>query len=98
MTFLPVGVKTLHFLGRVETLGRDLREVFNAIFGEELIDVASKVRHATGATDKMRAFYCDKTIEIVQRNYSADFEQLGYGMSPKWTQNMIAKVGNQMEG
>lgn len=98
MTFLPVGVKTLHFLGRVETLDRDLREVFNAIFGEELIDVASKVRHATGAADKMRAVYCDKAIEIVQRNYRADFEQLGYGMSPKWKQSRMAKAGSQIEG
>lgn len=98
VTFLPVGIDALHFLGRVENLHGDLREVFRAIFREELPDVASKVHHATGASDKMREFYCDTAVEIVQRNYQADFQQLGYEMSPKWTQSLIAKADSQIEG
>lgn len=89
VTFLPLGVEQLHFLGRVENLDDDLREVFRTIFGEELPDVASKIRHATGATEKMKSLYCPESVEIVQRNYRADFEQLGYPQSPEWTQSML---------
>lgn len=34
--------------------------------------------HATGASRKVAEFYCDETVELVQRIYAEDFELFGY--------------------
>jgi hypothetical protein len=88
VTFIPIGADQLHFLGRVESLDEDLRRVFRDVFHDETVAVASKVRHATGATERMKSLYCKATVEIVQRVYRADFADLGYPTWPDWARSL----------
>ncbi len=84
VTFMPMGVSMLHFIGRVERLTQDLGQVYQHLFGEPLPQVMNKVGHATGASERTRALYDAESAAIVQKHYLADFEQLGYPLEPPW--------------
>jgi hypothetical protein len=73
------------FLGRFESFHDDLVSVIDRLgmsAPEELL--SKRTAHTTNARDKIAEYYDDESVELVQRIYSRDFEQLGYGFDPRF--------------
>lgn len=81
---IPSGVGQLHFVGRVESLRKDLEEILRRVQGGPCDTPRSWTRHATGATSRLKELYCAESIEIVRDLYAHDFTAFGYSDQPDW--------------
>jgi len=65
------------FLGSVENLGTDLREMlWRAFEGEVALDIP--MTNSTNSSSKVGEYYTQREIDMVQDLYKADFEAFGY--------------------
>lgn len=65
------------FIGSVENLGADLREILlRAFHGESTVDVP--VTNSTNSSAKVAAFYTQREVALVRDLYKEDFEAFGY--------------------
>jgi hypothetical protein len=72
-----VGFERLDFVGRVETMERDVAHVMHAIFGRADARTG-KTSPPTGAAQRVGEHYDDTARGIVRELYRADFERFGY--------------------
>lgn len=75
---LLLPVAAFDFIGRTERLEADLAQVLTRIFGETEPDEIESRGRRTGASDRVAQFYTAEALEIVNRLYARDFEELGY--------------------
>lgn len=85
---IPCGVDKLHYVGRVESLAHDMRQIASRI-GEGTGPIRNIVWHGTGASSKLRELYCSETFEIVQHLYAVDFAAFGYPIEPAWASEWV---------
>lgn len=74
-----IPVEQFDFIGKVETLDQDLAEIKRRIRPDLEQPVTSFKRNATGAGDKLRHYYDDELIALVQELYRDDFSTFDYG-------------------
>jgi len=78
-SILLLPVAEFDFVGRVESLDRDLNYILRRLNGSaEGADINPVFSNATGAEEKLASFYCEKTANLVEKLYHRDFELLGY--------------------
>lgn len=84
---LPVRVDQIHFIGKVENLDNDLRQVMNRIYGEGVYQESLTRQHGrTDSTGKMMQYYDRKLLDRVYQLYQLDFASFSY---PKdWSVNI----------
>lgn len=79
---LMLGCVDYHFIGKVETLKEDLHRMLRLLFGPAgsgyLVDEKNLSPARTRASDKLREYYDDETVDYVRNRYQADFVALGY--------------------
>jgi hypothetical protein len=77
--FVP---ERLDFVGKIETMSRDLQNVLSCIWPDILFSqVFSHAPHATAANVHARSVYTEGLIERVVRLYRHDFEAFQYDLS-----------------
>lgn len=78
VALMLIPVEQLDFIGKTESLERDLAEIKRRIRPELEQPVTSFRGNATSAGDKLRAYYDAECIALVRELYRADFEIFGY--------------------
>lgn len=90
-SILLVPVSEFDFIGKVETLDRDLLSVLETLArksagknsGSSDCEKINEVRsNATGANSKLARYYNEESTALVQSLYAKDFELLGYAKEP----------------
>jgi hypothetical protein len=66
------------FIGRVESLERDLSEVLGRLFGLRAVAASQRRGTTTNATDRLAEAYGPEQRQIIARLYRRDFELFGY--------------------
>lgn len=85
---IPIGFDALHFIGRVESLESDLRQIMARIGGAREDRLHSWDPHRTNASERLASLYCGESLDIVRRCYRDDFLGLGYEQYPQWAQGL----------
>lgn len=78
-TLLLIPQAEFDFIGRVETLERDLAHVLASLGGE--VPVRPMLDNATGAAARLREYYDARTIDQVRELFREDFERFDYPQS-----------------
>lgn len=74
-------LKDFDLIGKVESLDKELPLVLKKIFGDDnLPEFKSYNTHSTNATTKIKDYYSDKDLLIVNKLYENDFLELDYKM------------------
>jgi hypothetical protein len=78
--FLTFALANYDFVGRLETIGRDFRELSRRIKGPgfEAAMVEEDPLHATGASSKRSRYYTPALYALVYDIYRQDFDSFGY--------------------
>ncbi len=69
---------TFDFVGRFESLDRDLPKVLGRIRDDFETFVASDKRNATSAAEKLDEFYTPELSDLVYAKYRIDFDTFNY--------------------
>ena len=77
-SLMLIPVEQFDLIGKVESLDEDLAEIKRRIRPDQQQPVTSFKRNATGAGDKLRRYYTDELITLVQELYQDDFRTFGY--------------------
>lgn len=75
-----IPVENFDFIGKVETLDKDLRTIFNRISPNFEMEFRSRSEHATNANEKIIEHYTPEITSFVKEIYRKDFEAFGYSM------------------
>jgi hypothetical protein len=75
---LCLPLERFDFIGRVETLDRDLGHILQHLYGVEPGRPAVRAGTNTGASDRLDEAYGREERQIVNRLYADDFERFGY--------------------
>lgn len=78
-SMLPIAARKIHFIGRVESLERDLEFIIDRVFGEGIYKGAlmREVRR-TDAVNKIFRYYNTELARRVCSLYQADFDAFSY--------------------
>lgn len=80
-----VGLRRMDYIGRVESLDRDLPAIVNRVRGTEArVDIQDAGPEPTRATARCGEFYDEESVALVKQVYKRDFEALGYSQDPDW--------------
>lgn len=71
------GVVPFDYVGTLENLASDLREVMRRIFGTA-ISVEDFAPHRTGAADQLASYVTPEAQKLIAKLYEADFANFGY--------------------
>jgi hypothetical protein len=66
------------FIARTERLDEDLNYLLVKIYGEGARKLPDRMRHATGSSEKLAAYYTKEICDIVTKVYERDFVTFGY--------------------
>jgi len=77
-SLMLIPVEQFDFIGKVESLSDDLAEITRRIRPELEQTLSSFKKNATGAGDKLRQYYDDELIALVQDLYRDDFTTFNY--------------------
>lgn len=77
-SLMLIPVEQFDFIGKVESLNDDLAEITRRIRPELEQSLTSFKKNATGAGDKLRHYYDDELIALVQDLYRDDFTTFNY--------------------
>ncbi|MGL6133540.1 MAG: sulfotransferase family protein [Prochlorococcaceae cyanobacterium] len=66
------------FIGRVESLDRDLPQMLERLFGEQNLAPSERRGTTTNAGHQLQEAYGPEQLQIIGRLYSRDFELFGY--------------------
>jgi len=86
VSFMWPTVGRVDFVGKVESLDRDMRTLLRKLYGDDYAvdhESISSIRKGPPVTDSSNAideFYDKECRLIVQELYRADFEQFGYSV------------------
>lgn len=81
-SLIPLDSRDLAFVGRVENLEVDLRQLINRLFGEgSFKGVSNRADRRRGSDIKVSDFYSPDLIDRVFRLYWFDFEEFGYSIN-----------------
>jgi hypothetical protein len=75
---LCLPLERFDFIGRVETLDRDLGHILQHLYGVEPGGPAVRAGTNTGASSRLDEAYGPEERQIVNRLYTDDFERFGY--------------------
>jgi hypothetical protein len=76
---LPVSIKELDFVGRVENLDEDLKYIVNRLFGEGVYkEPITKEVFRTNSSNKLLQYYDKELAKRVYRLYESDFDSFSY--------------------
>ena len=73
-----IPVERFDFIGKVETLEQDLATIKRRIRPDLEQPLTSVMTNATGAGDRLRAYYDDELVALVQDLYRRDFTSFRY--------------------
>jgi hypothetical protein len=82
--FVTCGFESLNFIGKVETLQKDLIHILDCLEIENNGKVQRFSPHKTDSTKKLDLLFNEQTIEIVSQVYHDDFINFGYSKKPFW--------------
>lgn len=74
---IPIGPERLDFIGRIESIGRDVPQILRKVFGRD-IPFQTFNRNATSAGRRAPQMLTADHIARLKRIYAEDFERLGY--------------------
>lgn len=77
-TRLSDALPRLDFVGRVESLDRDLAHVIQQIGGQNVERSVSAGPSPTSASDRASEFFDEECRALIERTYAADFQRFGY--------------------
>lgn len=79
-TLLLLPPNHFDYFGKVESLEKDLAFIRSQLLGQSYAPepVRSATGHATGAKDRLRSYYDNECIQIVQTLYKDDFDLFNY--------------------
>ena len=67
------------FIGRFETLEQDAKMLLTKIECDVEFPIQSKIQFApTNANEKIKKYYSEREVELVNNIYAHDFDALGY--------------------
>jgi hypothetical protein len=75
-SIVPLQPSALDFIGRVETIDRDLPCLLERIFGAGEYPVVQAGKRTTRASSRLSEYYGDAEIGLVRRLYAQDFDAL----------------------
>lgn len=73
----PVAPERLDFVGRFENLAPDLERMLVMLYGRTTA-LASREHHATGADQRLRHLFCERSLALVRDLFARDFAAFGY--------------------
>lgn len=69
-----IGQSNLDFIGKIESLSKDMKNLYTLIFGENNFTLPDFSKKVTNAKNQLNIYYSQKEIDIVQRLYKRDLE------------------------
>ena len=73
------------FIGRFESFADDLRWLITHLELNAPLGVLDRpTAHTTNASERLREYFDDESVDLVRDIYRGDFERLGYGLDPRF--------------
>lgn len=73
-----IPVEEFDYIGKVETLDKDLPAIFSKIAPDFVMNFQSRSEHATNANEKLIKYYTPELVALTKEIYRSDFDAFGY--------------------